>query len=126
MFLPAPDLSATDVFACLRVHAPAVLTDPTGAILAVGVTRPVAAVNMIRAAGPALDLPTPDRADAQTFRLRWFAYTHPARPGDAFLRAAGPGEDGAFPVVIWRAADQARARAAHDAARALSAMGAAA
>ncbi|WP_239154384.1 hypothetical protein [Amycolatopsis sp. FDAARGOS 1241] len=102
MFLPAPDLSTTDAYACLRVHTPTVLTDATGAIFAVGVTRPAAAADMIRAAAPALDLPAPDRVDAQTSRLRWFAYTHPARPGDAFLRAAAPGEDGAFPVVIWR------------------------
>jgi hypothetical protein len=38
-FLPTPDLSATDLYACLGVHAPAVLTNPTGAILAVGGPR---------------------------------------------------------------------------------------
>ncbi len=126
MFLPAPDLSVTDVYACLRVHAPTVLTDPAGAIFAVGITRPAAAARMIRAAAPGLDLPFPDRADAQAFRLRWFAYTHPVHPGDPVIRLACPGEDGAFPVVIWRAADQARARAARDAARALTAIGVAA
>ncbi|MEV6876930.1 hypothetical protein [Amycolatopsis sp. NPDC051128] len=126
MFLPAPDLSITDVYACLRVHTPTVLTDPTGAIFAVGVTRPAVAASMIRAAAPGLELPVPDRADAQTFRLRWFAYTHPGQPGDPVLRPAAPGEDGAFPVVIWRAADQARARATRDAARALAVMGVAA
>jgi hypothetical protein len=66
---------------------------------------------MIRAAAPGLGLLVPDWADAQTFRLRWFAYTHQTRPGDPIIRSACPGEDGAFPVVIWRAADQARARA---------------
>ncbi|MEV5718485.1 hypothetical protein AB0L41_31750 [Amycolatopsis mediterranei] len=108
-FLPAPDPAATDMYACLRVHAPTVLTDPTGAIFAVGVTRPARAAAMIRAAAPGLELPVPDRADAQTFRLRWFAYTHPGRDG-APTRLAAPGEDGAFPVVIWRAVDQAAAR----------------
>ncbi|KDN23211.1 hypothetical protein [Amycolatopsis rifamycinica] len=126
MFLPAPDLSDTDAYACLRVHHPTVLTDPTGAIFAVGVTRPAQAAEMIRAAAPGRDLPAPDRADAQTFRLRWFAYTHPARPGDPLIRPATPTEDGTFPVVIWRAADQARARAARDATRALTATGVAA
>ena len=126
MFLPAPDLSATDAYACLRVHAPTVLTDPDGAIFAVGATRPTDAAAMIRAAAPGRDLPVPDRTDAQTFRLRWFAYTHPAHPGDPVIRPASPGEDGAFPVVIWRATDQARAHAARAAARGLTAMGVAA
>ncbi|ADJ47896.1 hypothetical protein AMES_6071 [Amycolatopsis mediterranei S699] len=125
-FLPAPDPAATDMYACLRVHTPTVLTDPSGAIVAVGVTRPAVAAAMIRAAAPGLQLPAPDRADAQTFRLRWFAYTHPGKPGDPVLRPAGPGEDGAFPVVIWRAADQTRARATRDAAHALTVMGVAA
>jgi hypothetical protein len=112
MFLAPPDLSTTDAFACYGVHAPAVLTAPDGAVLAVGVTRPAAALSLIRAAAPGLGLPVPDRADAAVFRLRWFTYTHPARPGDPTSRPAGPGEDGAFPVVIWRAADQAAARPA--------------
>jgi len=126
MFLPAPDLSTTDVYACLRVHTPTVLTDPTGAIFAVGITRPAEAARMIRAAAPGLDLPVPDRADAQAFRLRWFAYIHPARPGDPVLRVACPSEDGAFPVVIWRAIDQATARAARDTGAALASMAVAA
>lgn len=116
MFLAPPDLSATDAYACFGVHAPAVLTDPAGAILAVGVTRPAEAARMIRAAAPGGDLPVPDRTDAQTFRLRWFAYTHPGRDG-APTRLAAPGEDGAFPVVIWRPVDQAAARSRRARAR---------
>jgi hypothetical protein len=110
MFLAPPDLSTTDAFACYGVRAPAVLTARDGAVLAVGVTRPAAALEMIRAAAPGGLVP--DRADAAAFRLRWFAYTHPARPGDPVTRPAAPGEDGAFPVVIWRAVDQAAARLA--------------
>ncbi|SEB48758.1 hypothetical protein SAMN04489727_2129 [Amycolatopsis tolypomycina] len=109
MFLPPPDLSGTDAYACLGVRAPAVLTAPDGAVLAVGVTRPAAALGLIRAAAPGGLVP--DRADAAVFRLRWFAYTHPGRDG-APTRLAAPGEDGAFPVVIWRAVDQAAARSA--------------
>lgn len=116
MFLPAPDLSATDAYACLRVHTPTVLTDPAGAIFAVGVTRPAEAAAMIRAAATGRELPVPDRADAQTFRLRWFAYTHPGRDG-APTRPAAPGEDGAFPVVIWRPVDQVAARSRRARAR---------
>ncbi|MBE1502679.1 hypothetical protein H4696_009779 [Amycolatopsis lexingtonensis] len=125
-FLPAPDPAATDLYACLRVHGPTVLTDDTGDVLAVGVTRPALAAQMIRTAAPTLDIPVPDRTDAQTFRLRWFAYTHPARPGDPVTRPASPGEDGAFPAVIWRAADQARARTTRDAAHAATVLGVAA
>ena len=109
MFLPTPDLSGTDAYACLGVHGPAVLTAPDGTVLAVGATRPAVALDLIRAAAPGGLVP--DRADAAVFRLRWFAYTHPARSGDPVMRPACPGEDGAFPVVIWRAADQARATA---------------
>ncbi|WP_328614522.1 hypothetical protein OHS58_48480 [Amycolatopsis sp. NBC_00348] len=108
MFLSPPDLSTTDLYACLRVHSPAVLTALDGAILAVGITRPAAALDMIRDAAPGGLVPT--RHDARTFRLRWFAYTHPAAPGHSVTRPAGPTEDGAFPVVIWRAEDQALAR----------------
>jgi hypothetical protein len=107
MFLAPPDLSTTDAYACYGVHAPAVLTAADGAVLAVGATRPAAALDLIRAAAPGGLVPT--RADAALFRLRWFAYTHPARPGDPVTRPAAPGEDGAFPVVIWRAVDQAAA-----------------
>ncbi|WP_103338754.1 hypothetical protein [Amycolatopsis sp. CA-126428] len=124
MFLSPPDLSGTDAYACLGVHAPAVLTAPDGAVLAVGVTRPAAALELIRAAAPGGLVPA--RADAAAFRLRWFAYTHPAASGHPATRPACPGEDGAFPVVIWRAADQARARATRDAAQALAVMGVAA
>ena len=80
-------------------------------MLAIGATRPAAALDLIRAAAPGG--PVPDRADAALFRLRWFAYTHPARPGDPVTRPAAPTEGGAFPVVIWRAVDQA-GRAIHD------------
>ena len=124
MFLAPPDLSTTDAFACYGVRAPAVLTAPDGAVLAVGVTRPVAALDLIRAAVPGGLVPT--RADAAVFRLRWFAYTHPARPGDAVTRLAAPGEDGAFPVVIWRAVDQAAARVATGTRAAVTAMAVAA
>lgn len=111
MFLPAPDLSGTDMYACLHVHTPTVFTDDVdGGIFAVGVTRPAVAAQMIRAAAVTEDLPVPDRTDAQAFRLRWFACTRPGRD-DAPTRLAAPGEDGAFPVVIWRAVDQAAARA---------------
>lgn len=115
-FLPAPDLAATDLYACLRVHAPTVLVDDVGAVLCVGVTRPAVAAAMIRAAALADDLPVPDRVDAQAFRLRWFAYTHPGRDG-APARMAAPGEDGAFPVLIWRPVDQFAARARRARAR---------
>lgn len=123
MFLAPPDLSGTDAYACLGVRGPAVLTAPDGAVLAVGATRPAAALDLIRAAAPGGLVPT--RADAQAFRLRWFAYTHPARPGDPATRPAAPTEDGAFPVVIWRAADQATARTAR-ATAALASMAVAA
>ncbi|WP_439383251.1 hypothetical protein [Amycolatopsis lexingtonensis] len=63
---------------------------------------------MIRAAAPGGLVPT--RPNAAALRLRWFAYTYPARSGDPVIRPAGPGEDGAFPAVIWRTADQAAAR----------------
>ncbi|MET8847989.1 hypothetical protein [Amycolatopsis sp. NPDC004625] len=108
MFLPAPDLSCSDAYACFGVRAPAVRVAPDGAVLAVGLTRPAAALDLIRMAAPSGLVPT--RTDATAFRLRWFAYTHPVRSGDPATRPACPGEDGAFPVVIWRAADQAAAR----------------
>ncbi|MEV6913838.1 hypothetical protein AB0M83_02565 [Amycolatopsis sp. NPDC051106] len=108
MFLPPPDLSSTDAYACFGLHAPAVLTAADGAVLAVGATRPAAALDLIRAAAPGGLVP--DRADAAMFRLRWFAYTHPAAPGDPVTRPACPTEDGAFPVLIWRAVDQPAAR----------------
>jgi hypothetical protein len=79
---------------------------------------------MIRAATPAGLVP--DRTAASAFRLRWFAYTHPNRPGDPVTRPAAPGEDGAFPVVIWRAADQAAARATRDTGAVLVSMAVAA
>jgi hypothetical protein len=124
MFLAPPDLSTTDAYACYGVHAPAVLTAPDGAVLAVGATRPAAALDLIRAAAPGGLVPT--RADAAAFRLRWFAYTHPAAPGDPVTRPAAPGEDGAFPVVIWRAVDQAAARVATGTRAAVTALAVAA
>ncbi len=108
MFLPAPDLSGTDAYACFGVSAPAVVTTADGTVLAVGATRPTAALELIRAATPGGLIPT--RTDAAAFRLRWFVYTHPTRSGDPVIRLAAPGEDGAFPAVIWHAADQAAAR----------------
>ncbi|MFI5584575.1 hypothetical protein ACIA5G_06055 [Amycolatopsis sp. NPDC051758] len=124
MFLSPPDLSATDAYACLGVRAPAVLTAPDGAVFAVGITRPAVALDMIRAATP--DGLAPTRDDAAAFRLRWFAYTHPNSPGDPVTRPAAPGEDGAFPVVIWRAVDQATARATRGTVAALAPMAVAA
>jgi hypothetical protein len=82
MFLAPPDLTDTDAY--YGVHAPAVLTSPDGTALAVGATRPAAALDLIRAAAPGGLVPT--RADAAAFRLRWFAYTHPARPRDPVTR----------------------------------------
>jgi hypothetical protein len=108
MFLAPPDLTDTDAYACFGVHAPAVLTSPDGAVLAVGATRPADALDLIRTAAPGGLVPT--RTDAATFRLRWLAYTHPAAPGAPVTRPACPTEDGAFPVVIWRAVDQTAAR----------------
>lgn len=117
-FLPAPDPAATDLYACLRIHAPTVLVDDHGSVFVAGVSRPATAAAMICAAAATRpDLPVPDRIDTQAFRLRWFAYTHPVRAGDPVIRMACPGEDGAFPVVIWRAVDQARAYPACPAAR---------
>jgi hypothetical protein len=113
MFLAPPVLSTTDAYACFGVQAPAVLTAPDGAVLAVGAARPVAALELIR-------------ADAAEFRLRWFAYTHPAHPGDPVTRPAAPGEDGAFPVMVWRAVDQAAARFATGTRTAVTAMAVAA
>ncbi|RZQ60869.1 hypothetical protein [Amycolatopsis suaedae] len=109
MFLAPPDLAATDAVACLGVRAPAVLTDDHGNVCVVGVTRPAVALDMIRAAAPA-GVPVPGRADALTFRLRWFTHGHPAGPGDPAVRPARPGERGAFPAVLWRHADQVAAR----------------
>jgi hypothetical protein len=124
MFLAPPHLDDTDAYACFGVHAPAVLTSPDGAVLAVGATRPAAALELVRAAAPGGLVPT--RTDAAEFRLRWFTYTHPARPGDPVTRPAAPGEDGAFPVVVWRAVDQAAARSATGARAAVTAMAVAA
>ncbi|MFJ8912342.1 hypothetical protein [Amycolatopsis sp. NPDC102389] len=104
MFLPMPDLTDTDAFACLGVRRPTVILHNHD-VFAVGFTRPDVARDAVEAAALDLWIPMPTRADAGRFRLVWFAYTHPLRQGDPAMRRAAPGEDGAFPVMIWREAD---------------------
>ncbi|MEU9686140.1 hypothetical protein [Amycolatopsis japonica] len=111
MFLPPmSDLSESDAFACLGVRHPTVILHGRD-VFAVGFTRPDAARDAVDAAVLDLWLPVPTRDDATRFRLAWFAYTHPLRQGDPAMRRAAPGEDGAFPVIVWRAADVDTARA---------------
>ncbi|MFE5565395.1 hypothetical protein ACFQ68_10425 [Amycolatopsis japonica] len=110
MFLPMPDLSESDAFACLGVRRPTVILHNHN-VFAVGFTRPDAARDAVDAAVLDLWLPVPTRDDATRFRLAWFAYTHPLRQGDPAMRRAVPGEDGAFPVIVWRAVDVDTARA---------------
>ncbi|MFD5245677.1 hypothetical protein ACFWIW_14085 [Amycolatopsis sp. NPDC058340] len=113
MFLPMPpDLADTDAYACLGVRHPAALV-LDGSVFAVGFTRPDAARDAIGAAALDLGVPPPTRDDSAQFRLAWFAYTHALRSGDPVMRRAVPGEDGAFPVIVWRAVDIDTARALH-------------
>ncbi|MGW4829765.1 hypothetical protein ACWEOG_19435 [Amycolatopsis japonica] len=111
MFLPMPDLSDTDAYACLGVRHPAVLHTGDGSVFAVGFTRPDIARDAIGAAALDIGVPLPTRTDAGAFRLAWFTYTHPRRQTDPAMRRAAPGEDGAFPVIVWRAVDIDTARA---------------
>ncbi|WP_037321471.1 hypothetical protein [Amycolatopsis orientalis] len=111
MFLPMPDLAVTDAYACLGVRHPSVLVHADGSVFAVGFTRPHVARDAIGAAALDIGVPLPTRDDAGVFRLAWFAYTHALRHGDPIMRRAAPGEDGAFPVMVWRAVDIATARA---------------
>ncbi|MBB5852500.1 hypothetical protein ACFQ05_04365 [Amycolatopsis umgeniensis] len=104
MFLPTPDLSETDAYACLGVRRPTVILHERH-VFAVGFTRPDVARDAVEAAALDLWIPVPSRADATRFRLAWFAYTHAWHEDDPVMRRAAPGEDGAFPVMIWRAAD---------------------
>ncbi|MFD6073269.1 hypothetical protein, partial [Amycolatopsis lurida] len=115
MFLPMPDLSITDAYACLGVRHPTVLV-LDGSVFAVGFTRPDVARDAIGAAALDIGVPLPTRDDAALFRLVWFAYTHAWREDDPVMRPAAPGEDGAFPVIVWRAVDIDTARAVHAAA----------
>ncbi len=114
MFLPMPDLSATDAYACFGVRHPTVL-HADGHVFAVGFTRPDIARDAISTAGLDLAVPLPTRDDAAVFRLVWFAYTHPRHQEDPVTRRAAPGEDGAFPVIVWCAADVDTARAVREA-----------
>ncbi|WP_410580267.1 hypothetical protein [Amycolatopsis sp. lyj-108] len=109
MFLPMSDLSESDAFACLGVRRPTVILHNRD-VFAVGFTRPDVARDAVDAAVLDLWLPVPTRDDASVFRLAWFAYTHPLRQGDPAMRRAVPGEDGAFPVMVWRAVDVDTAR----------------
>lgn len=111
MFLPMPDLSTTDAFACLGVRHPAVLHTDDGHVFAVGFTRPDIARDAIGAAVLDLGVPLPTRADTTLFRLAWFAYLRPWFEHDPVMRRAAPGEPGAFPVIVWRAVDIDTARA---------------
>lgn len=111
MFLPMPDLSTTDAYACLRVRYPTVIVDEAGSLLAVGYTRPDVARDAIADIALDMSVPPPTRTDATRFRLAWFTYTHPWSQEDSCMRRAAPGEDGAFPVMIWRAVDIDDARA---------------
>lgn len=112
MFLPMPDLSATDADACLGVRFPAVLVDHAGDVVAVGFTRPDIARDAITEAAYDIGAPLPSREDAARFRLAWYVHADPWVAPNTARRRAMPGEDGAFPVVIWRAADIADAHAA--------------
>ncbi|WP_340687793.1 hypothetical protein LCL61_17485 [Amycolatopsis coloradensis] len=116
MFLPMPDLSATDAFACLGIRHPTVLVLDDGSVFAVGFTRPDVARDAIADIALDIGVPLPTRDDAALFRLVWFAYTHAWREDDPVMRRAAPGEDGAFPVIVWRAVDIDTARAVHVAA----------
>ncbi|RSN32233.1 hypothetical protein DL990_20170 [Amycolatopsis sp. WAC 01416] len=111
MFLPMPDLVTTDAYACFGVRHPTVLVLDDGSVFAVGFTRPDIARDAIGAAALDIGVPLPTRDDAGVFRLAWFAYTHALRHGDPIMRRAAPGEDGAFPVIVWRAVDIDTARA---------------
>ncbi|MEV4602574.1 hypothetical protein AB0K15_34915 [Amycolatopsis sp. NPDC049253] len=99
----ALDLTATDLTVCTGLEGPHAFYDELADVWhAVGVADPAAALALIQAAAEDEGGPYPTSADLPGFRLRWFAYAHPATEDEPLVSVVDPAAPGAFPDQIWR------------------------
>ncbi|WP_432847113.1 hypothetical protein ACQPXB_40705 [Amycolatopsis sp. CA-161197] len=99
----ALDLAATDLNVCTGLDGPHAFYDELAAVWhAVGVADPAAALALIQAAAESEGGPYPTSADLPAFRLRWFAYAHPATEDEPRASVVDATAPGAFPDQIWR------------------------